>query len=465
MPFMHNNSAFGLKKRDPSWRGLRLVSQLPYLPGLLILAAAAFSLLSYLSAFSHPRFSYNVQAHSFSSHYRVTPPLSAQVATEQHNSKPVALTSSSLRAPPAAKPAPPPPARVFSNAPAGSSKRTQEVEPPRVARASQQQRPMRSCKWSKYADWPYTNDLPRLNPLRRKLVYVKNPKTSSSTVAHILQRYTSRNGMKVAYPDFARNIFTLNDETHAVTAKRLAGVPAHANLDAIVSHMVYNSTWVHALLGTARPFRITSVRDPVPHAWSMYLHGSSRNMTAFTFGARDPWTFARRMHINPQSAYISGFGISFPIADARAAAAHFDHMIVSGRVVESIVTLAPKLGLRASDLLFFSQKASGIHGPATISKQQKASVDALLRSRTRVDARLFKDAGRRLDTELAQLPPKIRRILQDIPAMRREVTAVCGAINAEDNSCLSEGEIVWDGNAVCVARCIARWADKHINCL
>jgi len=49
---------------------------------------------------------------------------------------------------------------------------------------------------------PYSSEFPgHLSPYRRKLLYVKNPKSSSSTIAHILQRYTSREGLIVGYPN------------------------------------------------------------------------------------------------------------------------------------------------------------------------------------------------------------------------------------------------------------------------
>jgi len=136
----------------------------------------------------------------------------------------------------------------------------------------------RNCKWEQYGNWPYVSEYPHfLSPHRRKLLYLKTPKSSSSTTAHILQRYTNRSGLLVGYPDFAANEWTFQTRDSLRAALKRSG---KSELDALVSHLVYEKAWVDEVLNTknnniSRPFRVTSVRDPVSRSWSMYTHGKS----------------------------------------------------------------------------------------------------------------------------------------------------------------------------------------------
>lgn len=334
------------------------------------------------------------------------------------------------------------------------------------------------CRWAQYVDWPYVSQFPGLlSPHRRKLLYVKTPKSSSSTTAHILQRYTSREGLIVGYPNFARNEWTFQTERSlraTVTRRNVSEV------DALVSHIIYRRPTVDSVLGISdnagvnkqrpsRPFRMTSVRDPVVRSWSMYAHGAA-DPAAFEFkmGANNPMDFARNLDLDGQLNYAAGFKYAVNPPTPDNVARHYDHIVVSERVLESFLTLAPKLGLHASDLLYFSQKRLGyakkIARHSNITAREKSDMDVIIREKTRFDAQLHRLANERLDVEFRALPGKVRRILGDIPTMMKEVQQVCGKIDPEDNSCLTRDDIMWDGNQMCLARCIQRWADRNIRC-
>jgi len=325
------------------------------------------------------------------------------------------------------------------------------------------------CRWAKYADWPYPSEFSGLlSPYRRKLLYVKTPKTSSSTTAHILQRYTSREGLIVGYPNFAGNEWVFKSESSlhdALMRQRVSG------FDALVSHIIYRKQAVDEVLGTGgnttieRPFRVTSVRNPLNRSWSMYMHGISKsNAAGFAMGARNPLEFAYRLEFDGQLHYAAGYKYGVKPETPKNVDNHYDHIVVSERIEESFLTLAPKLGLRVSDLLFISQKMHGFAEKMT----RNDTIDDIVRRKNVLDYQLYDLASTRLNNELRLLPGKITQILRDIPEMMKGVTKVCGMIKPEDNSCFTNDEAynltVWEGNQMCVARCIERWAQENIIC-
>ncbi len=322
-----------------------------------------------------------------------------------------------------------------------------------------------SCKYEKYDNWPFIDEFPYLNEKRNKLLYVKTPKSASSTISHILQRYTTRHNLSVAYPDFENDKWVLLDESDGMDAKLRAVGETRSEVDALVSHVVYNSTWVNKLLGTDRPFRITSVRDPMARSWSMFLHGLEFNITEFTFGATNAWDFAQLLELNSQSSYMSGFGSGIDMNNATQVTGHYDHIVPSNRVLESMITLAPKLGLHASDLLYFSQKTSFHKTPLdVVTPEEKVEIEKIMEGKTRVDSEILKIAQERLEEELDKLPEKITSISTDIPIMLKEIKQVCGHIHPEDESCLDDKQVRWDGNAMCLYECIEKWSRRNIYC-
>jgi len=241
--------------------------------------------------------------------------------------------------------------------------------------------------------------------------------------------------------------------------------------DALVSHIIYRKGTVDNVLGVSggsvdRSFRVTSVREPLRRTWSMYMHGVSMSKEAgvFTLGARNPMEYARIIASNDQLKYAAGYKEGVKSLTPENVSRHYDHIIVSERILESFVSLGPKLGLRPSDLIFFSQKRYGFAQKIT----RNNTADDIVRSKTKLDARLHRLANTRLNKELRTLPTKITRILNDVPQMKKEVSKVCGMIDGEDNSCLTKVEkqklTVWDGNQMCIARCIERWAKQNIRC-
>ncbi len=456
------------KRRDSSWRTLRFVTRLAFLPRVLVLLIAVLTLFPLLYSYSGHRFSINIQstldsAPPRSHRYSVSRPLADQIAeldsstsAKQHSSD----SNEATKLPPSVTVHSPTTPTESESVTKSSNALKAEAPPAKIDTPISAP----SCKWAKYSDWPYTNEFNRLSPLRKKLLYIKTPKSSSSTIAHILQRYTTREGMVVGYPDFKRDQWTLETPEHYDNALERASVK---HLDAIVSHIVYNRTTVADILGTDRPFRVTSLREPVARSWSMYLHGITHNLSEFSLDAKDPWDFAKKLERNGQIAYITGWRGGLDSNNVEEISKHFDHFVMSHRVIESIVTLAPKLGLRASDLLFFSQKTN-YHKKYSdvVTDAQKKELDKLMEAKTSKDRELFNLGNQRLDQELLALPSKVRNILHDVKQMTKEAKKLCHNIDPEDNSCVqrNRGITVWDGNSVCLARCIEQWARTHIQC-
>jgi len=343
--------------------------------------------------------------------------------------------------------------------------------PPREHDSSKHKRNF--CKWEKYAKWPYVDEYRHLlSPYRRKLLYVKTPKSSSSTTAHLLQRYTNRSGLLVGYPDFAANEWTFqsHDSLRSALKRSAQGSKSGKNpteLDALVSHIVYNKTWVDDILNSKRPFRVTSVREPISRSWSMYTHGKSDpKCSDFLMGTNTPMEFARKLGKDSQLEYASGYRHTITDVTPENISGHYDHIVVSERVLDSLLTLAPKLGLKASDLLYISQKAYGYGKkiPETISKQEKKLIDEILRSKSGGDHALHKLANERIDAELRRMPKKISSILNDIPQMLREVKDMCDWINPVARRCLPKKFVLWDGDQMCISKCIEAWAKRNIMC-
>lgn len=165
-----------------------------------------------------------------------------------------------------------------------------------------------------------------------------------------------------------------------------------------------------------------------------------------------------------QVSYAAGYNNGLNVSIPMGVLAHYDHVVVAERVQESMVTLSRKLGLIADDLIFLSQKKSGNRPLDVVTQEQKARIDGEIRSKNKNDLEFHRGAVERLDRELASLPKPVREILDDLPKMKAEVMKECGHIEGYDNSCLPPGFPVWDGNNVCVAMCISRWADKNIRC-
>lgn len=467
------------RRTEPSWRVLRLVTRLAFLPGVFVLLIAVFTLFSLLYSYSgHP--SVNIQstldsvppnsvpwprnppkpANDHDNHESLMDPNHSN--SDQHSSSSSVESTSDFHvelSDPSTSSTELSPNRTNFKS---TSKPLIVPVTPQTNAATPVSAP--SCKWGKYANWPYTDEFHSLSPLRKKLLYIKTPKSSSSTIAHILQRYTTREGMVVGYPNFKHDQWTLETKEHYENALHRASVK---KLDAIVSHIVYNNKLVENVLGTERPFRVTSLREPTARSWSMYLHGVEYNLAEFSLNAKDPWTFAKKLEADGQMAYITGWKLGIDSSDPEEVSKHFDHFVMSHRVVESIVALAPKLGLKASDLLFFSQKTNYHKKPSdVVNDAQKKEVDSLMEAKTRKDRKLFEIGNRRLDRELAALPTKVKGILGDVKQMKEEVKRKCAHIDPEDNSCVQRNPTitVWDGNQVCLARCIEQWARKHIHC-
>ena len=87
-----------------------------------------------------------------------------------------------------------------------------------------------------------------------------------------------------------------------------------------------------------------------------------------------------------------------------------------------------------------------------------------MEEKTRLDIDIFDMAHDNMDEEMKRLPDKIKEILEDVPAMVEELKSICGDIHPEDESCLSPDEVRWDGNAMCLFRCIQKWAKENIYC-
>lgn len=491
------------KKRDSTWRPLKLITRLAFLPGVLVLLLALITLFSLLFSYSEYDYSRpsrnNVVDIETSTSTSILPPghvslhparRNALNSPHTHNSPHTADAPSktSIHQPAKLPLTPPSPSAIHPVLDAAPKPPSAQKDVPPTATTTSSTTPVEpassaketaatpTCKWVKYAKWPYVDEFPHLSPLRHKLLYIKTPKSSSSTIAHLMQRYTTREGLVVGYPDHARDEWTLDSKESFEAALKRANVPPRneKSVDAICSHIVYRKQSVDKLLGTKRPFRVTSIREPVARSWSMFLHGLAYNLTDFSFGAKSPREFAYKMDLNGQSKYISGWNEGIveyttetkPVGDPADVFKHFDHVVLSGRVLESIVTLAPKLGLKVSDLLFFSQKAGGMHKKALdiVSREEKRKVDALLRERTQGDRQVYNMAAQRLNEELKMLPDKIKAVIADVKYMKKDVAKICGRIDAEDNSCTKKGDIIWDGNQVCQARCIEEWARKHVFC-
>lgn len=268
--------------------------------------------------------------------------------------------------------------------------------------------------------------------------------------------------MVVGEPTYLNDDFTLGTEEQVRSAVERAGVE---HVDAFLSHIVYNQTVVEHALGVVRPFRVASLREPVSRSWSMFLHGISKNMAAFTLGATTPLEFAKRIRHDFQHTYITGGPLN-GIDSIAMVSAHFDHFVLSHRVVESIVTLAVKIGLRADDLLFFSEKTniSTKTWADFVTPAEKKVVDEELVRKTRKDKGLVAMAEKRLNHELAGLDPRVSAIAKDVPLMMKDVKKVCGSILKSGDSC-AKFKSIPNGMYLCSAMCIQNWADKHIRCM
>ena len=162
---------------------------------------------------------------------------------------------------------------------------------------------------------------------------------------------------------------------------------------------------------------------------------------------------------------MAGVGNGIKANETEKIFEHYDEIIISSRVLESFVTIAPKLEMRASDILFFSQKTSSHKDPDSILKEEdKRKVDERIKAKTGRDKLLFDMAEERLNTHLRLLPDKIKRILNDIPEMIIEVKKECGHIDPFFNSCIDKQYIPRGSVAICLSRCIEKWADNNIYC-
>jgi len=198
----------------------------------------------------------------------------------------------------------------------------------------------------------------------------------------------------------------------------------------------------------------------------MYMHGISESAAAgFALGAKNPLEYAHKLKYDEQLNYAAGYEYGVEPSTPESVNKHYDHVVVSERVLESFVSLGPKLGLRASDLLFFSQNSKGFAKKIT----RNNTIDEIIRKKTVLDTRWHRLANERLDNELRFLPAKITAILKDVPQMKKEVLQVCGMIAPDETYCLTKKEALvalaeWDRNKMCLARCIERWVQQNIMC-
>eukprot|EP00179_Madagascaria_erythrocladioides_P006499 CAMPEP_0198310832 /NCGR_PEP_ID=MMETSP1450-20131203/2749_1 /TAXON_ID=753684 ORGANISM="Madagascaria erythrocladiodes, Strain CCMP3234" /NCGR_SAMPLE_ID=MMETSP1450 /ASSEMBLY_ACC=CAM_ASM_001115 /LENGTH=411 /DNA_ID=CAMNT_0044013681 /DNA_START=199 /DNA_END=1434 /DNA_ORIENTATION=- len=306
------------------------------------------------------------------------------------------------------------------------------------------------CEWRKYAGLTAGDDAAEEV---RKILYVKVPKTGSSTVSTLLHYFAQRRGLSVPNVMFISNEGTLRT---AMQEEKLQQV------DILASHLRYNDSMAAQFLGES-PFRLATVRAPAARYLSAFWHARQKDLQGrrmsfvCTDMAKNYTQWAAKCGFVQQWAYMA------PVEwgnekrrDVDVIFNHYNHILVTERMTESILALAPKLKLSLRDMLLLNEK-TGKKGSAMRTLTDEEIADLTQKVDQRVardpsaarDLRLYNKANVRLDEELAALPEDLRGMKDDLDAMIAQLNDVC---TADDFRSFSQGE------------CIDTWVKEHVEC-
>jgi len=315
------------------------------------------------------------------------------------------------------------------------------------------------CRWAAYADFPRYDSKPQVPA---KLLYVKVPKSGSTTITGLLTRYAVRHNLRPLKPHPSA---VFQDDAVIQESLRVSNTRAE-DVDALISHILYNETMVRQYLGP-RPFRIGSVRDPVDrwmsaYTYGLYLHEEGRDLKFvcsamsenFDTWVRDCWSLKSHMrYMAPRDWPIS------KRHNVQMVLNHYDHMFVNEKMTKSILTLGPKIGLGLEEILALSAKTSTKpQAAASWTAEDIAGMKEVLVKKVPESDRLLYDlASEKVDLEFGKLPKAIQNSVEDLETMAGEAWAFCRS-SREDWQ--ARGPL----GAPIFLNCLGKWLEQNVRC-
>ncbi len=178
----------------------------------------------------------------------------------------------------------------------------------------------------------------------------------------------------------------------------------------------------------------TSVREPVSHFHSVYVQkcfdaeGLEGPAACYEADVEGRMAAAQHMTPNPQFQYVKGGAV-----DAAAALAQYDFVFVRERLAESLVAFMVLYGLDFADVVHLSSKVRADKYPST--EEMPATLNDLVREKSRLDADLFREANALLDEKLAAIQAQcggkdgggyVEGLLAAFERLQAAVTEECG---------------------------------------
>mmetsp|Transcript_26863 Transcript_26863/g.65328 ORF Transcript_26863/g.65328 Transcript_26863/m.65328 type:complete len:370 (+) Transcript_26863:68-1177(+) len=309
------------------------------------------------------------------------------------------------------------------------------------------------CRWAKYQSlvnplqlyqsWGYTN-------IPNKIYYAKVHKTGSSAVTATLRMFARRYDLvNVGRPVETKS--GLDAELERQGKDRV---------DILSGHFQYNRTVLDPYLGR-RPFRIASVRDPTDRMLSAYWYaveransgeeGAGAFVCSGMVGTYERWV-TRCNRLISQLRYMAPRDWPEEYAeDVSRVFNHYDHVLVTEKMTESMLTLAPKVGLTLADLIMPQKKLnSQSQNPFWLTPYENADLE------TRIAKKVAFDPGAQLDRQLHALAEQsIDRQFDKLPdilkALRDDLAQLSDELREECNSRLG-----FD--------CKEEWLQKNVMC-
>jgi len=334
------------------------------------------------------------------------------------------------------------------------SGRTRSIREGETREAAQVDGKPAVCKWSQYADIAQ-------HPLRsatkaEKILYIKVPKTGSSTVSSLLWRYARRHDMRML------KLASVHSEDEAVQAMSDANFD---EVDVLASHLRYDTRMVGKFLGGSA-FRIASVRDPLSrlysafgYAWERHVKRPGKGSWVCEKKVEDFRKWASDCTLRSQQDYMAPLDWrERDRLDLDKVVEHYDHFMVTELMTESMIVLASKIDMTLAELLLLSKKTeSGGYLEDNVPVEDREEFKRLLAERGRydssilIDAQLHKRAAAILQSEFEGLPEKVRNMAADLKLMTEEVNEAC----AEDRSTPT----LSDTN-----ECVVEWVSRNVLC-
>jgi len=234
--------------------------------------------------------------------------------------------------------------------------------------------------------------------------YVKNPKTSSSTLAGVFRSVAAHHAVIMLNPAKTHMSVKEVEDTKQKVISAVQSRHSEPPRLGLSNHVRFNSGIRDTLELNGPLLLFTSVREPIDRFYSFFIEQCQnskfgKNVDCFGEAVDEKLQMATTMEPNSQLAVIRGNA-----TDIKSAVAQYDFIFVRERFDESLVVFMILYGLDFADIVHLSSKVRTGKYPG--AAKMPPALNDLIRTNSQEDVKLWVTANALLDEKIAGINEK-----------------------------------------------------------